>query len=90
MKHSGHVQALADHVRSSPDIFPEKDSYKLIMAALEHTAEWQRDQVRAMASIDPVDAGDAKNKPGWAKAQLKDNLSKAHVLLQKRSTSPGM
>ncbi|THZ96573.1 FabD/lysophospholipase-like protein [Aureobasidium pullulans] len=160
--HSGHVQALADHVRSSPNIFPEKDSkdckvlpgidhwsslgiqlptgsplnanhyatvlrrplryrdcvpkifekhmseqpeqdlvfvdmgmgpgqlYKLIMAALEHTAEWQRGQVRAMASIDPVDAGDAKNTLGWAKAQLKDNLSKAHVLLQKSSTSPGM
>lgn len=165
MKHSRHVQALADHVRSSPDIVPEKDSkdcrvlpgidhwsslaiqlptgsplnanhyatvlrrplryrdcvqkifqkhmseqpeqdlvcvdmgmgpgqlYKLIMAAFEHfehTAEWQRGQVRAMASIDPVDAGDAKSKLGWAEAQLKDNLSKANVLLQKSSTSPGM
>ncbi|KAK5999984.1 hypothetical protein QM012_005072 [Aureobasidium pullulans] len=143
--HSQHVQALADHVRSSPTIFPIEDSvdckvvpgidhwsslgfqmptgaplnvnhyatllrrplrykecvegiyrkhmkeqpeqelvfidmgmgpgqlYKSIMFTLKDTPEWQVGQVKATASIDPVEAGDGKTKLGWATSQLKDH-----------------
>jgi hypothetical protein len=161
-QHSQHVQALADHVRSSPEIFPETESkdckvvpgfdhwsslgfqmptgsplnanhyatvlreplrysqcmqnilrkhmkeqpdqelvfvdmgmgpgqlYKFIMATLEHTPEWKRGQVRATASIDPVEAGDAKTKLGWAESQLKANLKRANLFAQSRLPGQGI
>lgn len=63
--------------------------YKSIMATLEHTPEWQRGQVRATASIDPVEAGDTKMKLGWAKSQLEANLQRASVFAQSRSLGQG-
>lgn len=64
--------------------------YKFIMATLEHTPEWKRSQVRATASIDPVEAGDAKMKLGWAESQLKANLKRANVFTQSRLPGQGM
>lgn len=64
--------------------------YKSIMATLEHTPEWQRGQVRATASIDPVEAGDSKKKLGWAKSQLDANLQRASVLARSRSVGQGI
>ena len=63
--------------------------YKSIKATLHHTPEWQRGQVKATASIDPVEAGDAKTKLGWAKTQLEANLQKANVFAQSRSPGQG-
>jgi len=64
--------------------------YKSIMATLEQTPEWQQGQVRATASIDPVEAGDSKMKLGWAKSQLEANLQKANVFVQRGSSSQGI
>lgn len=64
--------------------------YKSIMATLKHTPEWCQGQVRATASIDPVGAGDAKKKLGWAKSQLEANLQTAGVLAHRRSLGLGI
>jgi hypothetical protein len=64
--------------------------YKSISATLDHTPEWQRGQVRATASIDPVEAGDAKMQLGWAKAQLEVNLERVNVFTQSRFSRQGM
>lgn len=63
--------------------------YKSIMLTLKETPEWQRGQVRATASIDPVEAGDAKTKLGWAASQLKTNLQTANVLMQVERPTQG-
>lgn len=63
--------------------------YKSIMLTLKDTPEWQQGQVRATASIDPVEAGDAKTKLGWARSQLERNLQKANVLMQVRQSIQG-
>jgi hypothetical protein len=64
--------------------------HKSIMATLDHTPEWKRGQVRATASIDPVEAGDAKMKLGWAESQLKANLEKANVPAPNRVPGQGI
>lgn len=64
--------------------------YKSIMATLEHTPEWQRGQVRATASIDPVEAGNTKMELGWAKSQLEANLQRASAFAQSRSLGQGI
>lgn len=63
--------------------------YKSIVATLKDTPEWERRQVRATASIDPVEAGDAKAKVGWAATQLQANLERTNVLMQIRQPSQG-
>ena len=64
--------------------------YKSIMATLEHTPEWQRGQVRATASIDPVEAGEAKMNLGWAESQLRSNLDRANLFVQSRLSGQGI
>jgi hypothetical protein len=64
--------------------------YKSIMATLDYTPEWKRGQVRATASIDPVEAGDAKTKLGWAESQLKANLERAKVFASSRLPDQGI
>jgi hypothetical protein len=64
--------------------------YKSIMATLDHTPEWKRGQVRATASIDPVEAGKAKMKLGWAESQLEANLERANVFASSRLPGQGI
>lgn len=63
--------------------------YKSIMFTLKDTPGWQQGKVRATASIDPVEAGDAKSKLGWAASQLETNLRKANVMVQVRQPTQG-
>lgn len=63
--------------------------YKSIMFTLKDTPEWQQGRVKATASIDPVEAGDAKTKLGWATSQLEANLQRANVLMRVRQSTQG-